>query len=64
MNEGEKNVASEKPAGEVEATDVNKENPANEAAEEKEPEEKVNIFYFYFLDILIIPKFTFSWLIY
>ncbi|KAL7233727.1 hypothetical protein ACSBR1_017359 [Camellia fascicularis] len=40
VNEGEKNVASEKPAGEEEATDVNKENPANEAAEEKEPEEK------------------------
>ncbi|KAF5939055.1 hypothetical protein HYC85_023314 [Camellia sinensis] len=40
VNEGEKNVASEKPAGEEKATDVNKENPANEAAEEKEPEEK------------------------
>ncbi|CAL5354352.1 unnamed protein product [Camellia sinensis] len=40
VNEGEKNVAFEKPAGEEEATDVNKENPANEAAEEKEPEEK------------------------
>ncbi|CAL5348957.1 unnamed protein product [Camellia sinensis] len=40
VNEGEKNVASEKPAGEEETTDVNKENPANEVAEEKEPEEK------------------------
>ncbi|KAF5961148.1 hypothetical protein HYC85_002357 [Camellia sinensis] len=40
VNEGEKNVASEKPVGEEEATDVNKENPANEAAEEKEPEKK------------------------
>ncbi|XP_028072249.1 RGG repeats nuclear RNA binding protein A-like [Camellia sinensis] len=40
VNEGEKSVASEKLAGEEEATDVNKENPANEAAEEKEPEEK------------------------
>lgn len=37
--EGEKNVESEKPAGQEDGVDVNKENPATEA-EEKEPEEK------------------------
>ncbi|KAL6964941.1 hypothetical protein U1Q18_035996 [Sarracenia purpurea var. burkii] len=37
--EDEKNQEAEKPSGEEVATDVNKENPANEA-EEKEPEDK------------------------
>ncbi|GFY92736.1 hyaluronan [Actinidia rufa] len=58
VNEGEKNLADEKPSGEEDATNVNKENPTNEP-EEKEPEDKVNVFYF-ILDILIIPRFTFS----
>ena len=59
MNEGEKNLADEKPSREEDATNVNKEDPANEP-EEKEPEDKVNVFYF-ILDILIIPRFSFSW---
>lgn len=37
--ENEKNVSAEKPAGEEEAVDANKENPVNEQ-EEKEPENK------------------------
>ena len=59
VNEGEKNLADEKPSREEDATNVNKENPTNEP-EEKEPEDKVNVFYF-ILDILIIPRFSFSW---
>ncbi|GFY81251.1 hyaluronan [Actinidia rufa] len=45
VNEGEKNLFDEKPPGEEDATNVNKEDPANEP-EEKEPEDKVNVFYF------------------
>ncbi|THG16586.1 hypothetical protein TEA_014449 [Camellia sinensis var. sinensis] len=37
VNEGEKNVASEKPAGEEEATDVNKENPQMRLLKKKNP---------------------------
>ena len=40
--EGEKAQGTEKPSVEDGATDVNKENPDNEA-EEKEPEAKVNV---------------------
>ena len=39
VNEGEKNLSDEKPPGEEDATNVNKEDPANEP-EEKEPEDK------------------------
>ncbi|KAG6677366.1 hypothetical protein I3842_14G022600 [Carya illinoinensis] len=39
VNETEKDVVDEKPAGEEEAADSNKENPANET-EDKEPEDK------------------------
>ncbi|XP_057498349.1 RGG repeats nuclear RNA binding protein A-like isoform X2 [Actinidia eriantha] len=39
VNEGEKYLADEKPSGEEDATNVNKENPTNEP-EEKEPEDK------------------------
>lgn len=46
VNETEKNVGDEKPVGEEDAPDSNKENPANET-EEKEPEDKVNVFDFY-----------------
>ena len=42
-NETEKNVGDEKPVGEEEAADTNKETPANET-EEKEAEEKVIFF--------------------
>ena len=59
VNEGEKNLADEKRSGEEDATNVNKENTTNEP-EEKEPEDKVNVFYF-ILDILIIPRFSFLW---
>lgn len=41
VNEGEKNLGAEKPVGEEDVADGNKENPVNEP-EEKEPEEKVN----------------------
>lgn len=41
-NEGEKNLGAEKPSGEEDATDGNKEKPTNEP-EEKEPEDKVNV---------------------
>ncbi len=44
-NETEKNVGDEKPAGEGDGADGNKENPANET-EEKEPEDKVIVFNF------------------
>lgn len=44
VNETEKNVSDEKPVGEEEAADVNKENPENEP-EEKEPEDKVDAFH-------------------
>lgn len=40
-NETQKNLSDEKPAGEEDAADGNKESPANET-EEKEPEDKVN----------------------
>ena len=40
--EGEKDQGAEKPSVEEGATDINKENPDNEA-EEKEPEAKVNV---------------------
>ena len=40
--ENEKNVDTEKPLGEEEALDANKENPEKEP-EEKEPEDKVVI---------------------
>uniref|UniRef100_A0A5B6ZS11 Putative plasminogen activator inhibitor 1 RNA-binding protein n=1 Tax=Davidia involucrata TaxID=16924 RepID=A0A5B6ZS11_DAVIN len=39
VNEGEKNLGTEKPSAEEDATDGNKENPSNEP-EEKEPEDK------------------------
>lgn len=39
VNEGEKNLGAEKPVGEEDVADGNKENPVNEP-EEKEPEEK------------------------
>lgn len=39
--EHEKTVSADKPAGEEDAGDANKENPVNEQ-EEKEPEEKVH----------------------
>ncbi|KAA8515840.1 hypothetical protein F0562_018549 [Nyssa sinensis] len=39
VSEGDKNLGAEKPSGEEDATDGNKENPVNEP-EEKEPEEK------------------------
>jgi len=42
-NETEKNVGDEKPVGEEEAADANKETPANET-EEKEAEDKVIFF--------------------
>lgn len=42
-NEVEKNQGAEMPSGEEGAADVNKQSPANEA-EEKEPEDKVNVF--------------------
>lgn len=42
VNETEKTLGDEKPAVEEDATDGNKETPANEA-EEKEPEDKVNV---------------------
>ncbi|KAF7137253.1 hypothetical protein RHSIM_Rhsim07G0036400 [Rhododendron simsii] len=41
VNDDEKNVSAEKPSGEEDATDVNKESPAKEGEEkEKEPEDK------------------------
>ncbi|XP_058221726.1 RGG repeats nuclear RNA binding protein A-like [Rhododendron vialii] len=41
VNDDEKNVSAEKPSGEEDATDVNKETPAKEEEEkEKEPEDK------------------------
>lgn len=47
-DETEKNVVGdEKPVVEEDAPDSNKENPANET-EEKEPEDKVNVFDFHF----------------
>lgn len=58
VNDDEKNVGAEKPSGEEDAADVNKESPAKED-EEKEAEDKVNIFYFK-LHPLIIPTHTFS----
>lgn len=42
VNETEKNLSDEKPTGEEDAADGNKESPANEN-EEKEPEDKVNV---------------------
>lgn len=42
-NETEKNLADEKPAGEEEAADGNKETVAANETEEKEPEDKVNV---------------------
>ncbi|KAE9459982.1 hypothetical protein C3L33_08125, partial [Rhododendron williamsianum] len=46
VNDDEKNVSAEKPSGEEDATDVNKESPAKEEEEkEKEPEDKVNVLY-------------------
>lgn len=47
VNETEKTLADEKPVGEEDAPDSNKENPANET-EEKEPEDKVNSLRFSF----------------
>lgn len=41
VNESEKNLVAEKPVGEDDAADGNKESPVNEPAE-KEPEDKVN----------------------
>lgn len=41
VNATEKNLGEEKPVGEVDASDGNKDTPANET-EEKEPEEKVS----------------------
>lgn len=41
VNATEKNLGEEKPVGEVDAADGNKDTPANET-EEKEPEEKVS----------------------
>lgn len=47
VNDDEKNVSAEKPSGEEDATDVNKESPAKEEEEkEKEPEDKVNVLCF------------------
>lgn len=42
-NETEKNLTDEKPAGEEEAADGNKETVAANETEEKEPEDKVNV---------------------
>lgn len=42
MTETDKNLGDEKPAVEEEVADGNKDNPVNEA-EEKEPEDKVNV---------------------
>jgi hypothetical protein len=42
MNEDEKNLGDEKPAAETDVAEGNKDSPANEA-EEKEPEDKVNV---------------------
>lgn len=47
VNETEKNLGDENPAGEEGAGDGNKETAANEA-EEKEPEDKVKAFSFFF----------------
>lgn len=41
-NETEKNLVDEKPAGEEDAADGNKETVAANETEEKEPEDKVN----------------------
>lgn len=40
VNESEKNLGDEKPTGEEDAAEGNKENPVSES-QEKEPEEKV-----------------------
>lgn len=42
VNEGEKNLSDEKPIGEQETLNANKEGAASEP-EEKEPEDKVNV---------------------
>lgn len=47
VNESEKIVEVEKPAGQEEVGEANKENPVNEP-EEKEPEDKVHILFVYF----------------
>lgn len=54
VTETDKNLVDEKPAVDEEAADANKENPANEAEEEKEPEDKVN-FYIYLKPFYIKP---------
>lgn len=51
VNESEKNLADEKPAGEEDAAEGNKENPTGERAE-IEPEEKV----WYLCSVCVIPR--------
>lgn len=50
VNESEKTVEVEKPAGQEEVGEANKENPVNEP-EEKEPEDKVHILFVYFTSL-------------
>ena len=61
--EAEKIVEGEKPSGEEEASDANKENPVNEP-EEKEPEDKVVILIFpvnKFLSLFFVLFTLYSW---
>lgn len=71
MVEGEKNVEPEKPAGQEDGVDANKENPPSEV-EEKEPEEKVsNLFACfdivlcgYCLDVMALDSTCFLYILY